>query len=540
MEGIKKENIINEDNEIINYNSLKKIINSKLEKCICKIKQEINNNGKNCLITGTGFFCNIPLKNIKIFVTNNHVLNKEFIYKEKKLILFVEEEKKEINLDINRYKLTNEELDFTIIEILEEDKINNYLEIDEYINSFEYEEEQIFSIQYQKGEELKYSHGKVIEKLDIYFQYSLGTDKGSSGSPIILLNNLKLIGLHKGKYKKGEKEIFPIGIPMNIIINKMNYIKCIYNIEKENVGKEIQILNNEYNYFDDFFKNYEIEKNIKVIIEGDIKSCIFKYKFKKEGKYIIYYIEEIILRDMSYMFNKCKYLEKIDLSSFNADKITNMSGMFCECSSLKEINLSSFNTDEVTDMSLMFCECSSLKEINLSSFNTDKVTNMRSMFYECSSLKEINLSSFNTDKVTNMKSMFNRCSSLKEINLSSFNTDKVTNMSAMFCGCSSLKEINLSSFNTDKVINMKQMFYFCTSLKEINLLSFNTDKVTDMSLMFCDCWSLKELNLSSFNTDKVTYMSKIFDFMPTFSKLICNNNKLITEFNQKRTLCNIF
>ena len=159
MKGIKKDNIINEDNEIIKYNLLKKIINSKIEQCICKIKQEINNNGDIVLKTGTGFFCKIPSKNIKIFVTNNHVLNQEFLNTQKNLIIFIEEEKKEINLEINRYKLTNEELDFTIIEILEEDKINNYLEIDEYIKSFKYNEEQIFTIQYPKGEELKYSHG---------------------------------------------------------------------------------------------------------------------------------------------------------------------------------------------------------------------------------------------------------------------------------------------------------------------------------------------------------------------------------------------
>jgi len=291
MEGIRKENIINEDNEIINFVSLKKIVNSKIEKCVCKIKKEINNNEVNKLITGTGFFCNIPSKNIKIFMTNNHILNEEFLNKEKKLNIYIEEEKKEINLEINRFKLTDEDLDFTIIEILEEDKIYNYLEIDEYINSFEYEEDQIFTIQYPGGKELKYSHGKIIKKLDKFFEYGLGTDHGSSGSPIILLNNLKLIGLHKGKYKE-EKETRSVGIQMNIIINKIDYIKCIYNIEKENVGKEIQILNNGYNHYNNNSRNNEIEKNIKVIIEGEKKSCIFKYKFKKEGKYNIYYIQE--------------------------------------------------------------------------------------------------------------------------------------------------------------------------------------------------------------------------------------------------------
>ena len=87
---------------------------SGLENCVCKIKYEINKNGKLELITATGFFCNIQSKNIKVFITNNHVLNQDFLDKKKKLALDIEEEKKVINLK-NRFKYTFKELDFTII-----------------------------------------------------------------------------------------------------------------------------------------------------------------------------------------------------------------------------------------------------------------------------------------------------------------------------------------------------------------------------------------------------------------------------------------
>ena len=93
MEGIKKDNIINEDNKIIKYNLLKKVIYSKIEQCICKIKQEIRHNGNIDLKTGTGFFC-IPSKDIKIFITNKYILNQEFLNTAKKLIIFIEEEKR--------------------------------------------------------------------------------------------------------------------------------------------------------------------------------------------------------------------------------------------------------------------------------------------------------------------------------------------------------------------------------------------------------------------------------------------------------------
>ena len=53
MEGIRKDNIINEDTEIIKVGLLEKIFNSNIKKCICKI---INLESKK---EGTGFFCNI-------------------------------------------------------------------------------------------------------------------------------------------------------------------------------------------------------------------------------------------------------------------------------------------------------------------------------------------------------------------------------------------------------------------------------------------------------------------------------------------------
>lgn len=77
------------------------------------------------------FFCNIPSKNIKALITNNCVLNEEYIYKEKILFVLIAGEKKEINLKINRYKYTNRELNFTVLEILPEDNIKYYLELDE-------------------------------------------------------------------------------------------------------------------------------------------------------------------------------------------------------------------------------------------------------------------------------------------------------------------------------------------------------------------------------------------------------------------------
>jgi len=151
---------------------------------------------------------------------------------------------------------------------------------------------------------------------------------------------------------------------MNIIINNLNYIKCIYEIKKHYLGKDIQILNNEGYYYNKVIINEEVLNKMKVIINGEIKSNILTYKFNKEGLYNIYITYNHLITNMSYMFFDCSSLKEINLSSFDTSQVTNMSYMFYSCSSLKEINLSSFNTNQVTDMSGMFYNCSSLDELN--------------------------------------------------------------------------------------------------------------------------------------------------------------------------------
>ena len=83
MEELNEEYIENEDNEIFNFYSLKKAMNSGTEKCVCKIIREFKTNNEPKFISGTGFFCEIPFSNIKVIFTNNHVLDQEFLDNEK-------------------------------------------------------------------------------------------------------------------------------------------------------------------------------------------------------------------------------------------------------------------------------------------------------------------------------------------------------------------------------------------------------------------------------------------------------------------------
>ena len=441
-----------------------------LEECIIKFEMEAKINEEQKYTLGTAILCKIPSKKMDALVTYNHMLNLDFLNYGEKMILKIKRNKFEINMKLNRYKYTNEELDITILEILTKDNIYSFIELDEFINSKNYTDAEISSIFFKNELEFEILNGKITEKNNNIYKCDIESKKDGM---VILKDNQKLIGI-----KKENDEI----IPMNIILNKINYIKCIYEIRSKDVSKEIQIMNNQA-HFDNAIQNEELGKEIEIIINGEIKSNIFKYKFKKEGENSIYFLSNKPISDMSYMFYDCTLLKVLDLSSFNTNQVNNMASMLCNCRALKELNIDVLNTNKVTNMRSMFCNCRSLTAINLGSFNTEQVTDMSFMFYNCRSLKSLNLSSFNTELVKSMSYMFSHCSSLKELNLASINTNEVIDMSCMFSNCSSLNILDLSSFDTRKVTNMSFMFHNCSSLKKLDISNFKTSQVDSMTYM---------------------------------------------------------
>ena len=157
-------------------------------------------------------------------MTNNHVLNKDFVNNSSQLSIVFKNEERTILLN-NRIKYTNEKLDFTIIEIFSGDLNNEkitFLEIDDYIMNNEsennYVKEDICIFQFPNGE-LSFDKGEIESFEEYKIKYFVSTESGSSGSPILLLNNnFKIIGIHKG----WESEKNNLGIFMKYILNDLN------------------------------------------------------------------------------------------------------------------------------------------------------------------------------------------------------------------------------------------------------------------------------------------------------------------------------
>jgi len=410
-----------------------KIIN-KVMKSICKIII-INNKKKNY---GTGFFLYYTDK-IKYLITNYHIINENNTNNTE--IEIWNHKKMKLNLN-NRYiKYIPKPKDITIIEIKETDNIYKDIEFlkfdynginhgyEIYINA------DIFTIEHPYGDDSSCASGRIINIDEYEFIHNISTDNGSSGCPIILLNNninlIQVIGIHKNADYRAKLnggtfigEIFNEINNINYIKNK-NYIIAEIYITKENLNKDIRIINSYeeerrtkgmgYN-IEDKYKNEDEIKKCEIKINDKIISFNYKYKFISIGKYIINYSFKDNINKTNCMFADCNLLTNINLSNFNTENVISMRSMFWECSSLNNINLSYFNTKNLTNMDFMFWGCSSLTNINLSDFITKNVTNMIFMFWGCSSLTSINLSNFNTKKAEKY-GMFSNCKALKIENI---------------------------------------------------------------------------------------------------------------------------
>ena len=102
--------------------------------------------------------------------------------------------------------------------------------------------------------------------------------------------------------------------------------------------------------------NTDIEEKIKILNDGKKEKIVFKKKFSKLGFNVIEFIVEEKLYNMSFMFNLCSSLKKVEFISLETSQVINMLAMFQECNELEYLDLSDFNTSNVTIWVICFMD----------------------------------------------------------------------------------------------------------------------------------------------------------------------------------------
>ena len=242
------------------------------EEAMCKIQINKVIDNKPVINKGSGFFLKINDNEIPFhncLITNNHIINEKDIKMKKDIKLFGKNLEKLLTLSDERKIFTNKDLDYTCIEILEEDNIKKYFNIDPDLidNSINiYEKQDVFMLQYPDGKDLCFSNGKILSISKNILLHNCSTHNGSSGSPIISRkSNFSVIGMHFGSYKENPLNYnFSSNLSTSIIsiINDIKYKAKNQKINKKNINE----INEVYKPDNYIIAELNVSKNSKIRI----------------------------------------------------------------------------------------------------------------------------------------------------------------------------------------------------------------------------------------------------------------------------------
>ena len=229
---------------------------------------------------GSGFFCRIPYTEdgnsyLNALLTCQHVLQKEIVSSnDKDIKIIINNEDKIITLKKTRKKWYNEILDYSCIEIKEEDNIDNdFYQIDDLMLEKEYDKEKFLKGNYSNiiifatmiGQKRGHDSGNISKIANGYFIHDCNTYPGCSGGVIVNKIKNSVIGMHRGNIIKGRKKITNAGVFIKDIIDDIKSNPLIETKGEEEEDKR------EMNMIDEINIKYEYKENI------DLFGCQYSY-----------------------------------------------------------------------------------------------------------------------------------------------------------------------------------------------------------------------------------------------------------------------
>ena len=106
---------------------------------------------------------------------------------------------------------------------------------------------------------------------------------------------------------------------------------------------------------------------------------------------------------MSYKFNSCNKLPKIEVQKFETKNVNDFYFIFNECRGVTSLDVSNFNTRRIMIK---------LTSLDISNFYTRNVIDMANMFQNDEICEIKGIEKLNTTEVIDLESMFQNCKNL--------------------------------------------------------------------------------------------------------------------------------
>ena len=433
-------------------------------KCTKKILEQMENNICQILIgkkQATGFFCEIPFPDrdniLDVLITTDIIHNEKTIP-----VIFQEKNEKNKKLEIilnNKIKTTFEKFNMSIIEIKKEDNIKNFLELDDLIlddinkdnvQYNKYKDKTIY-IPHYPDENLSVSYGiisDIPEENKLYFQHKCITNIGSSGSPILNLNN-KVIGIHKEYNNHYNKGIFLNQPIKEFIQQNSDYIKHNNNSYNNN---KIQ------NYlFQEFKMNYNYKNNSECSEVSILNFTGNKPSLKDDGLNSLCEINFNNLKKLILFSNKISNIEPLKKAKFYK---------------LKELSLNNNNISDISFLSKV--NFKNLEVLNLGSNRISDINvlknvefnDLKELYLDDNKISDINvLDKVNFEELKTLKLYGNEISDIDVFENSNF--PELKNLNLARNKISNIDSLGKSEFKTE----LKELFLnHNPDIKDINAL----------------------------------------------------------------------
>jgi surface protein len=528
---------------------------NKVSKSICKLK--CKNGDKEW--TGTGFFMSITFENkvlINCLITNYNIIAQHI--SNNNIQLQIGDNKKTFNIGKERHiKYFKKPTDITMIEILKEDefiKEVNFLSYDLIYIKFGYKyylDKEIFIIQHPYGKEIHSANGKIICIKNVEFEHDAGTSSGSSGLPVILIENNCVIGIHKGIKKNSDIKIGTFldklfgkkiinskiqkrikDIQIQISVEESNKIENeepqkITNISDSLSQENDNELSNDKNNQENTDKNlltlqYAIQKNKSNVILFSKEFLKFNHINKLDM--LINNERKMLCHQMDISKKKIKN-NILEIKLIKLNEVISFENMFKGTDLMSISGFSNFDSKELTDISNMFSGCKNLISIiDIDFLNTNNVKKMNHMFYNCKSLESLpDLSKWNTSNVTHIDYMFEGCEKLKSLpDISKWSTSNVIQMKHMFSNCKSLISLpDISKWDISNVKDISYLFSNCESLSSIpDIQKWSSKNLKNIFCLFSGCKSLtSDPDIFKWKTQEIKNKNKLSNGCKNSNKL---------------------
>ena len=179
-----------------------KLIDKQIDENLCKIYNEKDD------YLGTGFLFKIPYPDqynySPVLISNSHIFIEKDLLENKTIKITFKNDSITKNLTITpeRKIYNSQKYDIAIIGILKNDKVDNMLEYEH--RNINFNKREIYILQYKKDKKGEAIYGKITNVDECEIRHNCNIEEGWDEGPILLLETLKVIGIHLGRNKENK------------------------------------------------------------------------------------------------------------------------------------------------------------------------------------------------------------------------------------------------------------------------------------------------------------------------------------------------